>query len=448
MSDLVHQQQEAVAKAGDTSSPERDHHHHPHGNPHLAHHFDTPEQQFNSAKIGMWVFLATELLMFGGLFCAYSVYRHNHPEVFEFAHHYLNRTLGAVNTVFLITSSLTMAWGVRAAQLGQRRVLIGCLIATLLGGAAFMVIKTIEYEHKYHQHVWFGAGNQFSKLWQGSAPAAGHGGDDHGGAGAGAGTASGAAAAHALGTGGTGAAPQATPTALDGPTSGGHGASERPGVLTQTERSHAAETHEQAAATQPTALAGDPWVDPNAGTGDAARIMPTQIIPVGIVDHRETPAKHEVKFEDLPQLEKERVATFFNIYFLMTGLHGVHVVIGMALIFWVLLRSISPHRRPLWLGFVPVALGAYLLWLGTLTHGHLAIPGWRTFNTGVWWLAALVLLVGVAMIARGVARARALPRRRGDFGPLYYTPVDLVGLYWHLVDLIWIFLFPLLYLIH
>src|SRR5258708_22918928 len=88
--------------------------------PHLAHHFDTPEQQFQSAKLGMWVFLGTEILMFGGLFCAYSVYRHNHPEVFAFAHQYLNRWLGAVNTIVLITSSLTMAWGVRAAQLGAQ----------------------------------------------------------------------------------------------------------------------------------------------------------------------------------------------------------------------------------------------------------------------------------------------------------------------------------------
>jgi len=333
MSDLVSQQQAAVAKAGDTSAPERDHHHHPHGNIHLAHHFDTPEQQFSSAKIGMWVFLATELLMFGGLFCAYAVYRHNHPEVFQFAHHYLDRTLGATNTVFLITSSLTMAWGVRAAQLGSRNTLIACLIMTLMGGAAFMVIKTIEYSHKYHEHVWFGAGNQYSKLYKG-------------------------------------------PAVIEGPI-GGHGTSERPGVMTQTEREHAAETHEQATTTQPSARVGDPWIDPNAGTGDEAKIKPTQIIPIGIVDRRETPAKHEIKYEDLPQIEKERVATFFNIYFLMTGLHGLHVIIGMALITWVLIR------------------------------------GWRN-----------------------------------EFGPRYYTPVDLVGLYWHLVDLIWIFLFPLLYLIH
>src|SRR5438477_9999959 len=107
--------------------------HAPH-DPHLAHHFDTPEQQYASAKLGMWVFLATEILMFGGLFCAYSVYRHNHPDVFEYAHQYLDKTLGAINTIVLITSSLTMAWGVRLAQLGKMRGLWICLILTSVGG--------------------------------------------------------------------------------------------------------------------------------------------------------------------------------------------------------------------------------------------------------------------------------------------------------------------------
>src|SRR3954465_10063281 len=132
MSDLVSQQQAAVAKAGDTSAPERDHHHHPHGNVHLAHHFETPEQQFSSAKIGMWVFLATELLMFGGLFCAYAVYRHNHPEVFDFAHQALDKIMGGINTIILIASSLTMAWAVRASQLGKQKFLLILLALTII----------------------------------------------------------------------------------------------------------------------------------------------------------------------------------------------------------------------------------------------------------------------------------------------------------------------------
>ena len=92
--------------------PAADHGDHPRF---LAHHFDTPDQQFVAGKLGMWIFLVTEILLFGGLFCWYAVYRANHPEIFEYAHRYLDKTLGAINTLILITSSLTMAWGVRCA---------------------------------------------------------------------------------------------------------------------------------------------------------------------------------------------------------------------------------------------------------------------------------------------------------------------------------------------
>src|SRR3954471_4676598 len=134
--------------------------------PHLAHHFDTPEQQIASGKLGMWVFLATEILMFGGLFCAYAVYRHNHPDVFEFAHQYLDKTLGAINTIVLISSSLTMAWGVRLAQLGKQRGLIICLILTILGGYAFMAIKSIEYKTKWQHHLGLGSANMYDARYK------------------------------------------------------------------------------------------------------------------------------------------------------------------------------------------------------------------------------------------------------------------------------------------
>ena len=84
--------------------------------PHLQHHFDTPEQQFDAGKLGIWLFLATEILLFGGLFCAYAIYRANHPEIFVYAHQFLDKILGGTNTVILLCSSLTMAWAVRAAQ--------------------------------------------------------------------------------------------------------------------------------------------------------------------------------------------------------------------------------------------------------------------------------------------------------------------------------------------
>src|SRR5579864_4025243 len=112
--------------------PDSGHGAHAH-DPHLAHHFDTPEQQYASAKLGMWIFLGTEILMFGGLFCAYSVYRHNHSDVFAFAHQFLDKWLGAVNTLVLITSSLTMAWAVRSSQLGNQPSLRWLMALTILG---------------------------------------------------------------------------------------------------------------------------------------------------------------------------------------------------------------------------------------------------------------------------------------------------------------------------
>ena len=90
-----------------------------HHNPHLAHHFDTPEQQFSTSKLGIWLFLATEILMFGGLFCAYAVYRYNHPEVYLWAHRALDAKWGMINTIVLLASSFTMAWGVRADLAGR-----------------------------------------------------------------------------------------------------------------------------------------------------------------------------------------------------------------------------------------------------------------------------------------------------------------------------------------
>src|SRR5664279_2075427 len=92
---------------GDAHGNDRGGHEHP---KFLAHHFETPVQQFDAGKLGVWLFLTTEILLFSGLFCAYSVYRANHPEVFAYAHLYLDKNLGALNTIVLIFSSLTMAW--------------------------------------------------------------------------------------------------------------------------------------------------------------------------------------------------------------------------------------------------------------------------------------------------------------------------------------------------
>jgi cytochrome c oxidase subunit 3 len=287
-----------------------------HHDPHLAHHFETPEQQYISGKLGMWMFLGTEVLMFGGLFCAYAVYRHNHPEVFEYAHQYLDKKLGAINTIILITSSLTMAWGVRAAQMGNRKLLVGLMGLTILGGLGFMGVKTIEYSTKWKHHLFIGSKNNFYA----------------------------------------------------------DGAETTNKAAVQELEHEELHTREGPEAPPPvTAVEPDP-VDPNAGGPDAALIKAPNITPAGLADKQ---AGEKVVYADLNTQDRHRVYTFFAVYFLMTGLHGIHVMVGLGLIGWIM---------------------------------------WRA--------------------------------SKNEFGPTYFTPVDLVGLYWHLVDLIWIFLFPLLYLIH
>lgn len=224
-----------------------------HGDDHpafLQHHFDNASQQEGAAKLGMWIFLATEILMFSGLFLAYFVIRSQYPEMVLEAHEKLDKVLGSVNTVVLILSSLTMALGVRAAQTNQPKQVRWYLLVTLMCAATFMVVKYFEYTAKishgtlpgslYHEHIYdlaLGVEGTLDRWW------------------------------------------------------GGY------------------------------------------------------------------------------QL-------FYGIYFTMTGLHGIHVLVGMGLIAWIM---------------------------------------WKN--------------------------------EKGAFSSAYYTPVENVGLYWHLVDLIWIFLFPLLYLV-
>jgi cytochrome c oxidase subunit 3 len=233
---------------------------------HLAHHFDTPDQQYQASKLGMWLFLATEILFFGGLFCAYVIYRTLHPEVFIYAHQYLDKYLGAINTGVLIVSSLTMAWGVRCAQLGQQRGLIVCLSLTLLCAFGFLGIKYVEYTKKWSEGLYWG-------------------------------------------------------------------------------RSY----------------------DPNS---HAYHELAKEL-------REANPKLTEEQALEQARVQPDNVRIFFSIYFCMTGLHGIHVLGGIGAITW--------------------------------------------------------LLYGAS---------------KGVYGPKWFTPVDLIGLYWHLVDLIWIYLFPLLYLIH
>ena len=129
----------------------------------LAHHFENLDQQKEASTLGMWVFLVTEVLFFGGLFATYSIYRAWYPDAFSAASHSLDLTLGAVNTVILITSSLTMALAVYASQTGDRRKLMLFLVATMVLGAAFLGIKAVEYADKFEHHHVPGAGFHFEQ---------------------------------------------------------------------------------------------------------------------------------------------------------------------------------------------------------------------------------------------------------------------------------------------
>ena len=218
----------------------------------LQHHYQTPVQQFEAAKLGMWLFLAQEVLFFSGLFVAYGVYRFAYPEAFEAGSAQLDRVIGGFNTCVLLISSFTAAMSVRSAQLNERKQTSVYLIITILCAFGFLVIKYFEYSAKFEHGLL--PGNHFHP--------------------------------------------------------------------------HMADIH--------------PWID-------------------GATAVTAMPAKTHI---------------FFGIYFCLTGLHGIHVIIGIGVLAWILIRN-----------------------------------------------------------------------QRGDFSKDFWTPVDIVALYWHLVDLVWIFLFPLLYLI-
>jgi cytochrome c oxidase subunit 3 len=126
--------------------------------PPTQHQFEDLGQQMEAGTLGMWVFLLTEIMFFGGMFTGYAVYRSAYSQGFAEASRHLDIMLGAINTAVLIGSSLTMALAVHAAQMGWRKALVGFLIATMLLGCVFLGIKAIEYSHKFHEHLVPGPG--------------------------------------------------------------------------------------------------------------------------------------------------------------------------------------------------------------------------------------------------------------------------------------------------
>ena len=118
----------------------------------LREQFDTEEQQKDASTLGMWIFLITEIMFFGGMFAAYTIYRSTYPTVFAVASTSLNVTIGAINTCVLLLSSFTMVMAVRAGQLGKRNTVIFFLILTLLFGGVFLGVKAYEWNEKFQEH--------------------------------------------------------------------------------------------------------------------------------------------------------------------------------------------------------------------------------------------------------------------------------------------------------
>jgi heme/copper-type cytochrome/quinol oxidase subunit 3 len=153
MTEQPHEPHDGGHGHGHEAHAEGGHGHHP---PFIQHHYDDAQHQFDAGKLGIWLFLAQEVLFFSALFVAYILYRHHHPEIYSYAHKYLDVKYGAINTAVLIFSSLTAAWAVRAAQLNQKKLLIGCIALTIGCALGFLGIKYIEYSHKYHEQILFG----------------------------------------------------------------------------------------------------------------------------------------------------------------------------------------------------------------------------------------------------------------------------------------------------
>lgn len=426
--------------ADQAHEPHADDHGHGHGSPFIQHHYDDAQHQFDSGKLGIWLFLAQEVLFFSALFVAYVLYRYHHPEIYSYAHQYLDVKFGAINTAVLIFSSLTAAWGVRCAQLRQRKGLILCLALTIACACGFLCIKYIEYSHKVHEHILFGryfdpcvssggkelltknnncAGTKSTIVW------------DYGAGTATAGCftdidqdprAEGVQASCVVKEYSLPEAAEKPEPAAAGAKGGPEGAA-KPKVAETFKR----DVTEQCAEESPFHHEGGGEAGPahpaakypcwrpafqpavcKKGVGilveygdhverEDIRIKaeckaPPKVADAGdLLADREQPLelgkaqiapRHQLTVHEQHELEAmgpppEHTNMFFTIYFAMTGLHGIHVLFGIGVFTWLLIRA---------------------------TKGH--------------------------------------------FTPEYFGPIDYAALYWHIVDLIWIFLFPLLYLIH
>jgi cytochrome c oxidase subunit III len=328
--------------AADLTAATDDHHDEHHHGPFIAHHFDTPMQQFDSGKLGIWLFLTTEILFFSGLFLAYTLYRYHHPEIFVDASEFLDKILGGANTIVLLFSSLTMAWAVRASQMGQNKLCGRLVLITMVCAALFLGIKAVEYSHKWDLNIWVISKYNFNADFVPPAPEG--------------------AVARALGISQYLVNLSIIPAIL----LTGFAAL---GIAFRGMGNKVVSSFFIGL----TIMMGGYFLGAVAG----------EIYQDSIhVHHDEShgaahaPLDHGPPAAEGAVTRPQAIGIFFSIYYCMTGLHAIHVMAGMVFLSWLYYRSLRLH--------------------------------WR---------------------------------------PDYFGPVDYVGLYWHVVDLIWIFLFPLLYLI-
>jgi cytochrome c oxidase subunit III len=428
---------------------------HSHGGEHhrfQAHHFDTGEQQFQAGKLGMWLFLATEILFFSGMFCAYAVFRAHHPEIFQYSSQYLDTWLGMANTLVLLASSLSVAWAVRCAQLNQRAGLVYNLVFTLVCAGIFMGVKAVEYSLKFEEGLLWRSKYNFQHV--DLAPV--HAGLQNFGLI----LLAGGVVLVVLGylLGGESAARRWTFWAL-GATLLGAGAGCLAGNAwtASQETAHAADHHgehaddhhehapgeaHEAEAHDPGAAAPSGPAPETAGADDPAPTGDAPVAPTATDADPETPAPTpDALTTDPPEAGEIEEGT-------------IDPTPDQQLSDEDDAADQDDQAPPVAVTLPPLAGDP-----GTpLTDPPVTVDIERPISNrgegdnfrGMFFsiyyamtgVHAIHILAGIGVIVWIVARSAA-----GHFEPAYYGPVEYVGLYWHLVDLIWIYLFPLLYLI-
>ncbi|MFK7789676.1 MAG: cytochrome c oxidase subunit 3 [Phycisphaeraceae bacterium] len=428
-----------------------------HGPDYLAHHFDTPEQQFESGKLGMWLFLVTEVMMFGGLFCAYALFRANHPDIFAYAHGFLDWKMGGINTAILLASSFTMALGVRAAQVGQQKFLIFLLILTLAGGFGFLVIKYFEYTSKFAENIWPGTSNLYYTVENNLNT-------------------------NTLVIADSDEKPPITREAqlndiavveakklmhhgyTPHPVQATYDLYEKRGVFDKLAKYDAKNlkdkgkvTHYESHIMHMFADAGVAeavaWADTHDGHGDGHAKDKSKdgdhAEPKPEDSHSDVPA-----YAADPAIDTVTVASMVPVYSASAGASNIKPPAAGA----TGLVASQAHAVALAddHGGHDSHANAPPLGIPDLSHAKYYIP--YEFQPKsvqdrihlffqIYFMAtglhALHVIIGMACITWVLGKAMT-----GAFSPEYNVPVDIVGLYWHIVDLVWIFLFPLLYLIH